>query len=151
MGRHPQNTRHTGEGRYLLPRRDKKTTPALRATPPPEGNLVRAPDINDVRKIKSISSVSPADCVLAASCASLGLVSPHLRCHSEACPGPAKSQDFVGGAPRIQVNRLARMRTTCVAGAWQSIMNFFDLQYVPKHAIIYTESAGCGFGTSKIP
>ena len=41
MGHHPQNTRHTGEGRYLLPRRDKKTTPALRATPPPEGNLVR--------------------------------------------------------------------------------------------------------------
>ena len=32
--------RHTGAGRYLLPRRDKKTTPALRATPPPEGNLV---------------------------------------------------------------------------------------------------------------
>ena len=41
MGHHPQNTRHTGEGRYLLPRRDKKTTPALRATPLPEGNLVR--------------------------------------------------------------------------------------------------------------
>ena len=46
--------------------------------------------------------------------------------HSGACPGPAKSSDFVGGVPRIRVIGLARSAHICPCGAMGTGLRRYD-------------------------
>ena len=89
-----RSTGVSSAGDTARPRR-KRSSPPVEGCPTGRGGLYNREHPSPLRSVAMKVSndcvrrwracVSPADCVLAASYASLGLVSPHLRCHS--CAG----------------------------------------------------------------